>query len=112
MKKPRNIVYGVDDIPPRGVLLLSGVQHVGLVAIFLLVPVIACRQAGMPPEKIIDVLSLSMLVMAVGPILHALRRGPVGSEGMPRQRLIAGSVSPFIRTESEPSVEPRCISVA
>ncbi len=77
--KPRNIVYGVDDIPPRGVLLLSGVQHVGLVAIFLLVPVIACRQAGMPPEKIIDVLSLSMLVMAVGPILHALRLGPMGS---------------------------------
>jgi NCS2 family nucleobase:cation symporter-2 len=79
VKKPRNIVYGVDDIPPRGVLLLSGVQHVGLVAIFLLVPVIACREAGMPAEKIIDVLSLSMLVMAVGPILHALRRGPVGS---------------------------------
>jgi xanthine permease XanP len=79
VKKPRNIVYGVDDVPPHGVLLLSGVQHVGLVAIFLLVPVIAGRQAGLPPEKIIDVLSLSMVVMAVGPILHALRRGPVGS---------------------------------
>ncbi len=79
MKKPRNIVYGVDDIPPRGVLLLSGLQHVGLVAIFLLVPVIAGREAGLSAEKIIDVLSLSMLVMAAGPILHALRRGPVGS---------------------------------
>ena len=79
MKKPRNIVYGVEDIPPRGVLILSGVQHVGLVAIFLLVPVIAGRQAGLPAEKIIDVLSLSMLVMAVGPLLHVLRRGPVGS---------------------------------
>ncbi len=79
MKKPRNIVYGVDEVPPRGVLLLSGVQHVGLVAIFLLVPVIAGRQAGLPAEKIIDVLSLSMLVMAVGPLLHALRRGPLGS---------------------------------
>lgn len=79
MKKPRNIVYGVDEVPPRGVLLLSGVQHVGLVAIFLLVPVLAGRQAGLPAEKIIDVLSLSMLVMAVGPLLHALRRGPLGS---------------------------------
>ena len=79
MKKPRNIVYGVDEVPPRGVLLLSGVQHVGLVAIFLLVPVIAGRQAGLPAEKIIDVLSLSMLLMAVGPLLHALRRGPLGS---------------------------------
>lgn len=77
--KPRNIVYGVDDVPPRGVLLLSGLQHVGLVAIFLLVPVIACRQAGMPPEKIIDALSLSMLVMAAGPRLHVLRLGPMGS---------------------------------
>jgi xanthine permease XanP len=66
-------------VPPRGVLLLSGVQHAGLVAIFLLVPVIAGRQAGLSAEKIIDVLSLSMLVMAAGPIVHALRRGPVGS---------------------------------
>ena len=79
MKRPLNIVYGLNERPPRGVLLLSGVQHAGLVAIFLLVPVIACRAAGLPPEKVLDVLSLSMLVMAVGPILHALRIGPVGS---------------------------------
>lgn len=79
MKRPLNIVYGVNERPPRGVLLLSGVQHAGLVAIFLLVPVIACRAAGLPPEKVLDVLSLSMLVMAVGPILHALRIGPIGS---------------------------------
>lgn len=79
MKKPGNIVYGVDEVPPRAVLLLSGVQHVGLVAIFLLVPVIACRQAGLSSEKMIDVLSLSMLVLAAGPILQAVRWGPVGS---------------------------------
>jgi NCS2 family nucleobase:cation symporter-2 len=79
VKKPNNIVYGIDDAPPRGVLWLSGLQHVGLVSIFLLVPVLACREAGLPPEKIIDVLSLSMLVMAIGPILQSLRRGPVGS---------------------------------
>ena len=79
MKKPNNIVYGIDDVPPPGVLWLSGLQHVGLVSIFLLVPVLACREAGLPPEKIIDVLSLSMLVMAVGPVLQGLRRGPVGS---------------------------------
>jgi len=79
MKKPNNIVYGVDDVPPRGVFLLSGLQHVGLVAIFLLVPVIACRQAQLGPEKILDVLSLSMLVMAVGAVVQALRKGPLGS---------------------------------
>ena len=79
MPKPNSILYGVDEVPPAGVLWLSGLQHVGLVSIFLLVPVLACREAGLPAEKIVDVLSLSMLVMAVGPILQGLRRGPVGS---------------------------------
>jgi NCS2 family nucleobase:cation symporter-2 len=79
VKKPNTIVYGIDDVPPRSVLWLSGLQHVGLVSIFLLVPVLACREAGLPPEKIIDVLSLSMLVMAVGPVLQSLSRGPIGS---------------------------------
>ncbi|MEP6702967.1 MAG: solute carrier family 23 protein [Betaproteobacteria bacterium] len=79
MRRPASIVYGVDDSPPVGVTILSGLQHVGLVSIFLLVPVLACRQAGLPPEKIVDVLSLSMLVMAIGPVLQQLGRGGVGS---------------------------------
>lgn len=78
MKRPAGIVYGVNDVPPMSVLLLGGLQHVGLVSIFLLVPLIAGRQAGLAPEQIIDVLSLSMLVLAVGPILQSLNRGPVG----------------------------------
>jgi NCS2 family nucleobase:cation symporter-2 len=79
IRRPANIVYGVQDTPPRAVMILSGLQHVGLVSIFLLVPVIACREAGLPPEKIVDVLSLSMLVMAIGPVLQQLGRGGVGS---------------------------------
>jgi NCS2 family nucleobase:cation symporter-2 len=79
MRTPANIIYGVQDTPPRGVLILSGLQHVGLVSIFLLVPVLACREAGLSSEKIVDVLSLSMLVLAIGPILQQLGRGGVGS---------------------------------
>lgn len=79
MKRPRTLVYGLDDRPPPGVTLLSGVQHAGLVSIFLLVPVLAAREAGLGPEKILDLLSLSMLVMAVGPLLQTYGRGPVGS---------------------------------
>jgi xanthine permease XanP len=78
-KKPLNIVYWVNDVPPLGVTVLSGLQHVGLVSIFLLVPVLACRQAGLAPEKIVDVLALSMLVMAVGPILQRFGRAGIGS---------------------------------
>jgi xanthine permease XanP len=79
MKRPFNIVYWLDDKPPIGVTVLSGLQHVGLVSIFLLVPVLACREAGLSADKTVDVLALSMIVMAVGPILQQLGRGGVGS---------------------------------
>jgi len=79
VKRPLNIVYWLNDAPPLGVTVLSGLQHVGLVSIFLLVPVLAAREAGLAPDKIVDVLALSMLVMAVGPILQQLGRGGVGS---------------------------------
>jgi xanthine permease XanP len=79
MKRPFSIVYWINDRPPLGVTVLSGLQHVGLVSIFLLVPVLACREAGLAPDKIVDVLAFSMLVMAIGPVLQQFGRGGVGS---------------------------------
>jgi len=79
VKRPLNVVFWLNDKPPFGVTVLSGLQHVGLVSIFLLVPVLACREAGLSADKTVDVLALSMVVMAVGPILQQLGRGGVGS---------------------------------
>jgi xanthine permease XanP len=79
VKRPLNIVYWLNDIPPAGVTVVSGLQHVGLVSIFLLVPVLACREVGLSADETLDVLALSMVVMAVGPILQQLGRGGVGS---------------------------------
>lgn len=33
MKKPANLVYGLNDSPPLHAIVLNGVQHVGLIAI-------------------------------------------------------------------------------
>ena len=79
MKKPSNLTYSVNEVPPLGVTVLSGLQHVGLISIFLLFPLLVCREAQLSPDKILDVLSLSMLAMGAGAILPALARGPVGS---------------------------------
>ena len=79
MRKPLAIVYGVNDKPPLGVTALSALQQVGIISIFLLFPVLVCREAHLSPDKVLDVLSLSMLVMGVGAILPSLSRGPVGS---------------------------------
>src|SRR5262249_9892629 len=78
-KKPLNIVYWVNDVPPLGVTVLSGLPHVALVSIFLLGPVLACRHAGPSPRKIGDRRAPSMLVMAVGPILQRFGRAGIGS---------------------------------
>ena len=79
MKKPRDIVYGVNDSPPLGVTLPTGLQHVVLISIRLLFPLLVCREAGLPPDRVLDVLSLSMIVMGLATVLQALPRGPVGS---------------------------------
>jgi NCS2 family nucleobase:cation symporter-2 len=79
MRRPLEIVYGVDDVPPLGVTLVSGLQHVAIIAIFLVYPLLLAREAGLAPERVFDVLSVSMLVLAGSAVLQVLPRGPVGS---------------------------------
>jgi len=78
-RKPPDIVYGVNDYPPVGVTVISALQQVGLISIFLLFPLLVCREAQLSADKVLDVLSLSMLAMGAGAILPSLTRGPVGS---------------------------------
>jgi NCS2 family nucleobase:cation symporter-2 len=79
VRKPPSIVYGVDDRPPLGVTALSGAQHVGLMSINLVYPVLIAREAGGSPEAVAQIVSLTVLVLALGAVLQALPRGPVGS---------------------------------
>jgi len=79
MKKPANLVYGVDEEPPRAITVISAVQHVGVIAIFMIYPLVVSRAAHAPAEEIVAVLRMSMLALAVAVLLQALPRGPVGS---------------------------------
>ncbi len=79
MKRPSTLVYGVDETPPIPVTVLSALQHVGLVAIFLVYPLVVSREAGASVATSMSILSLAMLVLGVGTIIQALTRGPVGS---------------------------------
>ena len=79
MKKPGNLVYGVDETPPVPVTILSALQHVGLVAIFLVYLLVVSREAGASVATSMSILSLAMLVLGVGTVIQALTKGPVGS---------------------------------
>jgi NCS2 family nucleobase:cation symporter-2 len=78
-KKPADIVYGIDDVPPPLVIALSALQHVGLIAIFLVFPLLVVRELGASAALSANILSISVIALGVAAILQALPRGPVGS---------------------------------
>ena len=79
MKKPASVIYAVDEAPPPAVTALSALQHVGLMSINLIYPVLIAREAGSSPQAVAHIVSLSMIALALGAILQALSRGPIGS---------------------------------
>ncbi len=79
MKKPASLVYGTDEKPPIAIIIVSAVQHVAVIAIFMIYPLIIARQAGAPAAEITAILRVGALALAVAVILQALPRGPVGS---------------------------------
>jgi xanthine permease XanP len=79
MRKPASLVYGVEETPPRLVTFISAIQHVGVIAIFMIYPLIIGREAGVPADVLSNMLRIGMLALAVAALLQALPRGPVGS---------------------------------
>jgi NCS2 family nucleobase:cation symporter-2 len=79
MKKPTNIIYGLDDRPPLLVTVFNGVQHVGLIAINLVYPLLIFRIADAPVDVVSNMLAIGMLVLGVGTLLQAKTIGPIGS---------------------------------
>lgn len=79
MRKPHNISYGVDDAPPVRVTALAGVQHVGLMAIYLVYPALVAKAAGSSPQVAASFVSATLIALAIGTLLQAIKFGPVGS---------------------------------
>jgi xanthine permease XanP len=79
MKRPPNIKYWLEDKPPFVVTFLSGLQHISIVCSFLPIPIAVASEAGLGPGGMMDLISVSMLVLGVTAIIQAQTRGPVGS---------------------------------
>jgi xanthine permease XanP len=79
MRKPPQVVYGPLDVPPLRVTLLSGLQHVALMGIYLVYPVLVAQAAGSPPEVAAAMVSLTLVAIAIGSVLQVVPVGPFGS---------------------------------
>jgi len=78
-KKPPELVYGVEDKPPLPTCLLLGLQHIFIITIVLVFPVVIVRSIGGTPEQAEFFVSMSMLASGVGTILQALKKKGIGS---------------------------------
>ena len=95
-RKPASLQYGVEDVPPKSVILLNALQYVAVLAGFLVFPLIMTREAHVSAAVADSVLSWSMIVLAIGTTLQALPKGPIGSGYLAPSVMTAVYVSPSL----------------
>ena len=71
--------YGLNDVPPPGVLLPAALQHIGLGAVTLVFPLLVAEAAGADARTTAQYLSLAMLALGVATLLQAFGRFGIGS---------------------------------
>jgi xanthine permease XanP len=79
MARPPELLYAVDETPPPPVLIVSALQHVAVIAITLIFPLILGAEAGLGKLQFIDLVSMSMLAIGCSTILLCARYRFVGS---------------------------------
>jgi xanthine permease XanP len=78
-KKPTNLIYGVDDDPPITTTLILGFQHIFILSIAFIFPVVIISEIGGTPEDAENLICMAMLATGFSTILQGLNKGPVGS---------------------------------
>ncbi len=96
MKKPPNLIYGVEESPPVLLAVLNGLQHVAIISINLVYIVLVARAAGAPLQLVASLVAVALLVLSVGTVLQSLRLGPLGSGYMCPSTLTATYLAPSL----------------
>ena len=78
-RKPETLIYGVNEVPPHAVTLLNALQHVGVVAVNFIYPVLIFRAAGASPDTITSLLALGFAILGLTTLMQVAGRGPVGT---------------------------------
>jgi NCS2 family nucleobase:cation symporter-2 len=77
--KPANLIYGVDDrVPPIELAVLT-FQHVVLMSVGLVLPVVLIAETGGTLAMVQQVVTMSMIACGLGTILQAMRWRGIGS---------------------------------
>jgi NCS2 family nucleobase:cation symporter-2 len=78
-KKPANLIYGVDESPGPGSLLLLGFQHIFILSIAFIFPVVIVDAIGGTPDQAQKLISTAMVATGIATILQGLNNRYMGS---------------------------------
>jgi xanthine permease XanP len=78
-KKPANLIYDVNESPGLGSLLLLGLQHIFIISIAFIFPVVIVDAIGGTPDQARNLISATMITTGIATILQGLNKGYVGS---------------------------------
>ena len=78
-KKPANLIYGLDDRPPLLTSTILGFQHIMMMFIAIIFPVIIVRELGdaITARTAQGFISLTMISGGVVTILQAIKKDPL-----------------------------------
>jgi xanthine permease XanP len=79
MTRPSTLIYSVAEVPPAGILIVSAIQHVAVMAITLIFPLILARESNLSGTQTLDLVSLSMLGLGFATVCLSIRSHFVGS---------------------------------
>lgn len=96
MKKPANIIYGLTEAPPPLITAGNAVQHVGLIAINLVYPLLIFRLAEVPVTGVANLIAIGLIVLGAGTFLQAGRIGPIGTGFLCPAAFTAAYLSPSL----------------
>lgn len=77
--KPSNLIYGVDDKINFWLALGLGFQHIFVLTVAFIIPVIIIDEIGGAPEQAENLICMAMIATGISTILQGLNKGPIGS---------------------------------
>ncbi|HXE73542.1 MAG TPA: solute carrier family 23 protein [Candidatus Nitrosotenuis sp.] len=75
MKRPADLIYAVDEVPPPNKLALLGLQQALILSIYLILVVVVTQHTALTPAQRLSTVSLALVVLGVATALQSSRLG-------------------------------------
>ena len=77
--KPSSLIYGVDEQPSLYELFILGLEHVFVMSVAFIFPVLIVQESGGTMLEAATMIQMSMIAGGLGTIIQSIKKGPMGS---------------------------------